>query len=205
LNKVKNVFSLFSQSKPKESDPKENIKSATNVECNLGLYDERLGFKICLSPNRRLAAVVDDFGRVTLFDVANAMAVRIWKGYRKAEVAWIVVNEDGTGSLEYSKQALFLAIYAPKRGILEIWCTQNGPRVTAFKVGKNCKLFYLDYAMFGLNHLILQNIKQSMTSSDFIQTFFYSKCLLFNYETGEFFILNVPFLCALTNRLVICA
>lgn len=142
---------------------------------------------------------MDDFGRVILFDVANAIAVRIWKGYRKAEVAWIVVEEDGNGQ-DYSKQANFLAIYAPKRGILEIWCAQSGPRVTAFNVGKNCKLLYMDYVMFGLNHLILQNIKQTMPPHEFAHAFINSKCCLINYETGELYNINVPFLCALTDR-----
>lgn len=202
FKQVKNVLSIFSsQSKPKEADPRENIKPATSVDCSLGLFDERLGFKICLSPNRRLAAVVDDYGRVILFDVANAIAVRIWKGYRKAEVGWIVVEEGNSSNpKEYSKQALFLAIYAPKRGILEIWCSQNGPRVTAFKVGKNCKLLYMDHVMFGLNHLILQNIKHTMEPGEFTKAFLYSKCCLFNYETGELLNINVPFLCALTDR-----
>ena len=138
-----------------------------------------------------------------LFDVANAISVRIWKGYRKAEVAWIVVEEDAIDPTDYPKQALFLVIYAPKRGILEIWCAQNGPRVTGFKVGKNCKLIYMDHVMFGLNHLTIQNIKQTMTQNDFSKTFFNSKCFLVNFETGELFNINVPFLCSLTDRFVI--
>ena len=200
FNKVKNVLSFFSQSKQKESDPKENIKPATTVECNIGLFDERLGFKICLSPNRRLAAVVDEYARVIVFDVQNAIAVRMWKGYRKAEVAWIVVEDENNPNKDDSRKALFLVIYAPKRGILEIWCAQNGPRVAAFRVGKNCKLIYLEHVMFGLNQYILQNIKQTMTNDDYLKTIFYSKCCLLNYDTGTIFDFKVPFLCALTDR-----
>ncbi|KAJ6225670.1 hypothetical protein RDWZM_004215 [Blomia tropicalis] len=200
FNKVKNVLSFFSQSKQKESDPKENIKPATSVACNIGLFDERLGFKICLSPNRRLAAVVDEYARVIIFDVQNAIAVRMWKGYRKAEVAWIVVEDENNPNKDDSRKALFLVIYAPKRGILEIWCAQNGPRVAAFRVGKNCKLIYLEHVMFGLNQYILQNIKQTMTNDDYLKTIFYSKCCLLNYDTGTIFDFKVPFLCALTDR-----
>ena len=94
FNKVKNVFSFFSQAKQKEIDPRERIKPATSVPCSLAMFDERLGFKIVLSPNRRLAAVVDDFGRVILFDTQNQIAVRIWKGYRRAEVGWVVVEDN---------------------------------------------------------------------------------------------------------------
>lgn len=35
---------------------------------------------ICLAPGRKLAAVTDDFGRVTLTDVQRGVALRMWKG-----------------------------------------------------------------------------------------------------------------------------
>lgn len=38
-----------------------------------------------------------------------------------------------------SRVAQFLVIYAPRRGILEVWSTQQGPRVGAFNVGKHCR------------------------------------------------------------------
>lgn len=38
-----------------------------------------------------------------------------------------------------SRVAQFLVIYAPRRGILEVWSTQQGPRVGAFNVGKYCR------------------------------------------------------------------
>ncbi|XP_046919263.1 rab3 GTPase activating protein [Dermatophagoides farinae] len=196
MNKVKNMFSFFNQQK--EPNVKELIKPSTNVGSDLSLFDERLGLKICLSPNRRLAAVTDDFGRVILFDMQNLIAVRIWKGYRKAEVGWIVIDEDL--EQENRKQAHFLVIYVPKRGILEIWCAQNGPRVTAFNVGKNCKLLYIDHTMFGLNYIILQNIKNTMSFQEYQRFFAYSRCFLFNFDTGTIFRFQVPFLCSLTDK-----
>lgn len=199
MNRFKNVFSFFNQQK--EFDPKDNIKPSTNVSPDLALFDERLGLNICLSPNRRLAAITDDFGRVILFDMENCIAIRIWKGYRKAEVGWIVVEEESNNEIqEYYKQAQFLLIYAPKRGILEIWCSQNGPRVTAFNVGKNCKLIYTDHIMFGLNNILLKHIQQTLSLDEYSQNFVQSKCFLFNYETGKLFTFTIPFLCSLTDK-----
>nr|XP_027197876.1 rab3 GTPase-activating protein non-catalytic subunit-like [Dermatophagoides pteronyssinus] len=202
MNKVKNVFSFFNQQKSPKND-KEMIKPSTNVSADLSLFDERLGLKICLSPNRRLAAVTDDFGRVILFDMQNLIAIRIWKGYRRAEIGWIVIDEDleqSSTDISNRKQAHFLVIYLPKRGILEIWSAQNGPRVTAFNVGKNCKLLYIDHTMFGLNYVILQNIKQTMSFQEYQQFFSYSRCFLFNYDTGMIFQFYIPFLCSLTDK-----
>ena len=44
-------------------------------------------------------------------------------GYRDAECGWIVVeeqNKEEVRSIDEKKRALFLVIYAPKRGILEV-------------------------------------------------------------------------------------
>lgn len=40
----------------------------------------RTGLSLSLAPGRRLAAVTDDFGRVTLIDVQRGVALRMWKG-----------------------------------------------------------------------------------------------------------------------------
>lgn len=46
-----------------------------------GIPDSRRrGEHICLSPCNTLAAVTDDFGRVTLLDVVRGVAIRMWKG-----------------------------------------------------------------------------------------------------------------------------
>lgn len=75
-----------------------------------------------------------------------------YEGYRDAEVGWIQTVEDlherETEKIDYSpfgnaqcpsRVAQFLVIYAPRRGILEVWSTQQGPRVGAFNVGKHCR------------------------------------------------------------------
>lgn len=66
-------------------------------------------------------------------------------GYRDAQLGWLQVQEE-RGDREYSpsaslprRHALFLIIFAPRRGILEVWAMQRGPRVGAFTVGKQCR------------------------------------------------------------------
>jgi hypothetical protein len=56
----------------------------------------------------------------------------MWKGYREAECAFLPVYENkGSG-----RCALFLAIYAPKKGIIEVWALQQGPKVVTFPATK---------------------------------------------------------------------
>ncbi|KAG2467603.1 RBGPR protein, partial [Polypterus senegalus] len=126
------------------------LTSALFSAARFGLPDSRRhGEAICLSPCNTLAAVTDDFGRVLLLDVARGLAIRMWKGYRDAQVGWIQAaealqeRESGHRPSPSSPQgpgrvAQFLIIYAPRRGILEVWGTQQGPRVGAFNVGKHC-------------------------------------------------------------------
>lgn len=66
-------------------------------------------------------------------------------GYRDAQLGWVQVSEArGERDLATSpsmprRHAQFLVIYAPRRGILEVWGAQHGPRVGAFTVGKHCR------------------------------------------------------------------
>ena len=61
-----------------------------------GLPDSRRhGESICLSPCNTLAGVTDDFGRVTLLDVARGIAIRMWKGEEEEEEG----GEEGMGGV----------------------------------------------------------------------------------------------------------
>uniref|UniRef100_H3AZD3 RAB3 GTPase activating non-catalytic protein subunit 2 n=1 Tax=Latimeria chalumnae TaxID=7897 RepID=H3AZD3_LATCH len=182
---------------------KPKVEPATPLAVRFGLPDSRRhGESICLSPCNTLAAVTDDFGRVILLDVARGVAVRMWKGYRDAQVGWIQMVEDihereadkGTfspfGSLQGPcRVAQFLVIYAPRRGILEVWSTQQGPRVGAFNVGKHCRLLYPGYKIMGLNNVTSQGWQP--------QT--YQICLV-DPVVGNVKTLNVPFHLALSDK-----
>lgn len=117
--------------------------------------------------------------------------MRIWKGYRDAQCGWVEAAEDDDNPV--SKRALFLTIYAPKRGVLEIWCCQMGPRVAAFNVGKTCRVVHCGYSMIGLNDFMLAKYKS-------YADFHTSRCFILDFATASLFTLKVPFLCALTDR-----
>ncbi|XP_055495695.1 rab3 GTPase-activating protein non-catalytic subunit [Leucoraja erinacea] len=182
---------------------KPKVEPATPLPVRFGIPDSRRrGEHICLSPCNTLAAVTDDFGRVTLLDVVRGVAIRMWKGYRDAEVGWIQVVEDlHEREIEKSnvspfssptglrRVAQFLVIYAPRRGILEVWSTQQGPRVGAFNVGKHCRLLYPGYKIMGLNNVTSQGWQP--------QT--YQICLIDPVD-GNVKTINVPFHLALSDK-----
>ncbi|XP_078413223.1 rab3 GTPase-activating protein non-catalytic subunit [Cetorhinus maximus] len=182
---------------------KPKVEPATPLAVRFGIPDSRRrGENICLSPCNTLAAVTDDFGRVTLLDVTRGVAIRMWKGYRDAQVGWIQVLEDlhereaeksnfspFSSPSGLRRVAQFLVIYAPRRGILEVWSTQQGPRVGAFNVGKYCRLLYPGYKIMGLNNVTSQGWQP--------QT--YQICLIDPVD-GNVKTINVPFHLALSDK-----
>ncbi|XP_011896044.1 PREDICTED: rab3 GTPase-activating protein non-catalytic subunit isoform X3 [Cercocebus atys] len=182
---------------------KPKVEPATPLAVRFGLPDSRRhGESICLSPCNTLAAVTDDFGRVILLDVARGIAIRMWKGYRDAQIGWIQIVEDlheripekadfspFGNSQGPSRVAQFLVIYAPRRGILEVWSTQQGPRVGAFNVGKHCRLLYPGYKIMGLNNVTSQSWQP--------QT--YQICLV-DPVSGSVKTVNIPFHLALSDK-----
>ncbi|XP_053315627.1 rab3 GTPase-activating protein non-catalytic subunit isoform X2 [Spea bombifrons] len=188
-----------------EPQPKQKpkVEPATPLAVRFGLPDSRRhGESISLSPCNTLAAVTDDFGRVILLDVGRGVAVRMWKGYRDAQVGWMQIVEDlqdrepdrghpaPFGNTQGpSRVAQFLVIYAPRRGILEVWSTQQGPRVGAFNVGKHCRLLYPGYKIMGLNNVTSQGWQP--------QTF---QICLIDPVSGSVRTVNIPFHLALSDK-----
>lgn len=175
---------------------KPKVEPATPLPVRFGLPDSRRhGESICLSPCNTMAGVTDDFGRVTLLDVARGIAIRMWKGYRDAQLGWVQVSE-ARGEREIAtspsmprRHAQFLVIYAPRRGILEVWGTQHGPRVGAFTVGKHCRLLYPGYRLMGVN---------SVTSQGWhLNT---QQVCLFDPSTGALRSVTIPFHLALSDK-----
>jgi hypothetical protein len=91
---------------------------------------------LVLSPTGRLAAISDTLGRILLVDTTRMAVIRMWKGYRYAQVGWM----HGTEGKRRSR-GLYLVIYSAQRGIVEVWRTRYGPRVFSFAVGNNARLF----------------------------------------------------------------
>ncbi|KAM7446520.1 Rab3 GTPase-activating protein non-catalytic subunit [Porites harrisoni] len=185
-----------SQAKEPTKPLKPKVEKGTSLSARFGLPDSpRHGNSITLSPNGRLAVTTDEFGRVMLLDAKKAIVVRLWKGYRDAECGWVMVEEENhhnEGELPKSslRTALFLVIYATKRGILEIWRTEQGPRVAAFNVGKDCRLLYAGHGIMGLGHVIRQGQASPQHTLN---------CTLIQGD-GTLKTFTVPFHCALSDK-----
>lgn len=187
--KSKNEEESVQKQKPK-------VEPATPLPVRFGLPDSRRhGESICLSPCNTMAAVTDDFGRVMLLDVARGIAVRMWKGYRDAQLGWVQVSEArgerdiATSPSMPRRHAQFLVIYAPRRGILEVWGTQHGPRVGAFTVGKQCSLLYAGHRLMGVNSITSQGWQ--------IHT---QQVCLFDPVNGVLRAITIPFHLALSDK-----
>lgn len=158
-------FSARSQQDHTREKKRPKIEPATALPSRFGLHDKRrLGESISISPDSKLAACTDSFGRVLLIETTRGIAVRMWKGYRDAQVGWVEVIEDvhlerGQHQVATPRHAMFLIIYAPKRGILEVWSMQQGPRVAAFNVSKWCRMLSPEHGMMGLNNVTFHNTK----------------------------------------------
>lgn len=118
------------------------------MTCRFGLSDlTREGYSIISSPNKAWSVIIDAMGRVLLIDNKCGLAMRMWKGYRDAQCGWIEVEEEKHSGTQrvFSKfretrqlrSALFLVIYAPKKGVIDIWSTQQGPKITTFTASKH--------------------------------------------------------------------
>ncbi|XP_053990380.1 uncharacterized protein LOC128882683 isoform X2 [Hylaeus volcanicus] len=85
---------------------------------------DRRGIRLFRCPyNNHLALATDNFGRVLFLHLPSMQLVYMWKGYRFAQVAWIKRNDQ-----------LYIVLYAPLQGILELWCLQSIQRVNVIKV-----------------------------------------------------------------------
>ncbi|XP_073989801.1 rab3 GTPase activating protein isoform X1 [Rhodnius prolixus] len=153
--------------------PPSNVKENPPVEppemmtCRFGLWDTiRKGERIYISPQKNLSVVCDSLGRVMLIDNFSGTAVRMWKGYRDAECAFITVDEEKVPGV--GRSALYLAIYAPKKGIVEVWALQQGPKVATLLASKFGRLLYIKHGIMGLNSTTSRNANFGQHSCVFI-------------------------------------
>ena len=105
-----------------------------------GLQDSRRRVVTISRGPQGLCAATDTFGRVLLMDSATATIVRVWKGYRDAQVCWLWAglgdttpdpNADHTRRPWDAAPRLLLAIHAPRRELVELWALRSGARVAA--------------------------------------------------------------------------
>lgn len=133
----------------------EPLVRSENLSMRNGLYDgQRHGNVVAVSPDRRLAAIVDNFGRVAVLDVTRGHLIRLFKGYRDAQCAFVQIFEVDDKKPQLSvvkelKRAIFLIIYNPKKGLIDIRLMQRGNRVAAFTATKNGLLLYNTCGLVG--------------------------------------------------------
>lgn len=111
---------------------------------------KRDGHTIAIAPSGRLAVIADNLDRVVLVDTQKTTILRVWKGYRDAQCAFVPVKEKTLKGIQnLRRKAIFLVIYAPRFGCLEIWPLQYGPKVAAFTVSKSGQLAYNAHGLLG--------------------------------------------------------
>lgn len=109
----------------------------------------------------QLAAAADSIGRVLLVDSASLAVLRIWRAYRNAQLAWLLLpsqcadSQPGpaaqpvpasgphaptgpTGSRH--RLQLALVLYAPRRGVVEVWQVERGPCLLRLTVSQDASL-----------------------------------------------------------------
>lgn len=94
------------------------------------------------SPGNLFAASSDNLGRVILWDIQASypVSIRIIKGVRNAQLAWIFHN-----------RTLFCIIYFPLRNLLEVLDISSGKRVVSRYLGALGSKFTLASGGFVVN------------------------------------------------------
>ncbi|KAI5632356.1 rab3 GTPase-activating protein regulatory subunit [Phthorimaea operculella] len=131
------------------------VVKSEQLSMRSGLYDSsRLGVTVTVSPDRRLAAITDNTGRVAVLDVQRGHLIRLFKGCRDAQCAFVQMFDADSKKPQLSvikeiKRALFLIIYNPKKGLIDIRLMQRGNRVAVFTATKNGQLIYNTCGLVG--------------------------------------------------------
>lgn len=194
-SRVKNFLADSLLGKLTKTQPEEAkappVEPAASVPMRCGIFDKhRKGMRIFLSPSKQLAAVTDTVGRITLFNVFHNNAMRIWKGYRDAECGWVEVEDSSpeTAVNGVPRRTQFLIVYAPRWGLVEVWCPHQSSRVAAFQVGKGGRLLYSNYTLMGLNNVLVKTVRPHT----------YPCCYL--TAEGKLYAVAVPFHRVLSER-----
>ena len=86
----------------------------------------RRALNVSIAPTGTLCAVADNKGRVLLVDLRSGRVVRLFKGVRDAQCAWLRLND--------GEDSLYLAILAPQRKQIRVWRCRFGGCAAAFTV-----------------------------------------------------------------------
>ncbi|XP_041984999.1 rab3 GTPase-activating protein regulatory subunit isoform X2 [Aricia agestis] len=128
---------------------------AEQLSMRTGVYDpQRTGSTVVISPDRRLAAFTDNLGRVAVLDIIKGHLIRLFKGCRDAQCAFVQIFDGENKKPQLStikdiRRAIFLIIYNPRKGLIDIRLMQRGSRVAVFTASKNGKLLYNTCGLVG--------------------------------------------------------
>ncbi|XP_028156168.1 rab3 GTPase-activating protein regulatory subunit [Ostrinia furnacalis] len=156
-NKIKSALPgwLGGSNSEQTAQTSEPLVKSEALTLRSGLYDtQRQGSSVVISPDRRLAAISDVFGRVAVLDVKRGHLIRLFKGYRDAQCAFVQIFDVDHKKPQMSvvkeiKRAIFLIIYNPKKGLIDIRLMQRGNRVAVFTATKNGQLIYNTCGLVG--------------------------------------------------------
>ncbi|XP_034827248.1 LOW QUALITY PROTEIN: rab3 GTPase-activating protein non-catalytic subunit [Maniola hyperantus] len=148
-NKIKSALPGWlggsTETAPTNTEP---LIRAEQLSMRNGIFDaQRHGTTVAISPDRRLAAFTDSLGRVAVLDISKGYVIKLFKGCRDAQCAFVQIFDADTKKPQLSlvkeiRRALFLIIYNPKKGLIDIRLMQRGSRVAVFTATKNGKLLY---------------------------------------------------------------
>ncbi|XP_037710129.1 rab3 GTPase-activating protein regulatory subunit [Drosophila subpulchrella] len=181
---------------PEESPlPVPTKEAPMRIRCRL--YDgKRDGLTLAVAPGGRLAVVTDNLDRVMLVDTQQAIILRVWKGYRDAQCAFVPVKERSVRGIKtHKRKALFLVIYTPRLGCLDIWALQNGPKVAAFNVSKSGQLIYNNHSALGTG----KSGGSTGGSSQSRKALAINHCLFLDPSDGSLKEVHIPFHYALSE------
>ncbi|RVE41337.1 hypothetical protein evm_014014 [Chilo suppressalis] len=173
----------------------ESLVRSESLSLRNGLLDaQRQGATVAVSPDRRLAAFTDNFGRVAVLDIKKGHLIRMFKGYRDAQCAFVQIFDVDKKTpymavVKEIKRATFLIIYNPKKGLIDIRLMQKGNRVAVFTATKNGKLIYNTCGLVGAEK---NYTHKKINLPDF-------QCVLIDPD-GKLKKINIPFFYALEGE-----
>jgi Rab3 GTPase-activating protein regulatory subunit N-terminus len=160
--------------------------------------DKRKVSHMALSPCCRWAACCDSLGRVLLVDVCSCVVLKMLKGYREAQAAWFIPtaiensNKETTnttactapGPTPATTTAALLVVFAPRRGVVELWKPHSGVRVGSISAPVPQRGVLLEQPAVP-SSLVNTRGQMQFSSSQSWRSFHSNSCWLLNLETLE--------------------
>jgi hypothetical protein len=114
-----------------------------NIFSNSLQDKDRHGSSITVSPGNILVAITDSSGYVTLIETLSGIALRMFKDYEDAQIGWLTKPS--------VDQIIYLVLYAPRRGLLQVFDVNVKEPVGSFQVGDSCQLIYTGQGLLSDN------------------------------------------------------